>query len=68
MLTLYTDKITKNCQSKSRRELLKIGSLTLGGLSFPQLLAGQTSSHLKDKAVVMLNMQGGPSQFETFDP
>lgn len=68
MLTLYSDKITKNCQSESRRELLKIGSLALGGLSLPQLLAGQTSSYVKDKTVVMLNMQGGPSQFETFDP
>ena len=68
MLTLYSDKITKNCQGKSRRELLKIGSLTLGGLSLPQLLAGQTSSYVKHKTVVMLNMQGGPSQFETFDP
>ena len=68
MLTLYSDKITKNCQSESRREFLKIGSLALGGLSFPQLLAGQPSSYVKDKTVVMLNMQGGPSQFETFDP
>ena len=31
MLTLYSDAITKNCQSESRRELLKIGSLALGG-------------------------------------
>ena len=68
MLTLYSDKISRNCQSYSRRELLKIGTLGLGGLSLPQLLAEEAKGYVKDKTVVMLNMQGGPSQYETFDP
>jgi hypothetical protein len=59
-----------------RREFLRIGALTggalgLGGLSLPDLArAGATGlgSVVKDKAVVLLHMQGGPSQFETFDP
>ncbi|MFM7113449.1 MAG: DUF1501 domain-containing protein, partial [Planctomycetota bacterium] len=57
----------------SRRSFLRVGSLGLGGLSLPQLLAakaasGPGSSVLRDKAVVFLFMHGGPSQIETFDP
>ncbi len=57
-----------------RRELLRIGSLALGGLSLADLLAGRAHSAatsarpVHDKSVVLLFMQGGPSQFETFDP
>ena len=57
-----------------RRELLRIGSLALGGFSLADLLAGRaqaaaTSARpVHDKSVVLLFMQGGPSQFETFDP
>jgi hypothetical protein len=68
MLTLYSDKKTHNCQGYSRRELLKIGALGLGGLGLPQLLAQEGHGYVKDRTVVMLNMQGGPSQYETFDP
>ena len=54
----------------SRRKLLEIGSLGLGGLSLPGLLsAGQvTPNPLKGKSVIFLFQQGGPSQLETFDP
>jgi uncharacterized protein (DUF1501 family) len=53
----------------NRREFLRIGSLALGGLALPQLLQAQeTRRMVKDKAVVMLFLQGGPSQLETFDP
>lgn len=53
----------------NRREFLRIGSLALGGLALPQLLQGQEARRMvKDKAVVMLFLQGGPSQIETFDP
>jgi uncharacterized protein (DUF1501 family) len=55
--------------SVNRREFLRIGSLALGGLALPQLLQAQeTRRMVKDKAVVMLFLQGGPSQLETFDP
>ena len=57
----------------SRRSFLQVGSLALGGLTLPQLLAAKTASSassriLRDKAVVFLFMHGGPSQIETFDP
>ncbi|MDG1895916.1 MAG: DUF1501 domain-containing protein [Fuerstiella sp.] len=55
----------------SRRELLRIGAATVGGLSLPGLLAAQETSigkSLRNRSVVVLNLQGGPTQFETFDP
>jgi len=53
----------------SRRDFLRIGSLALGGLSLPQLFARAEAGKLTtDKAVVMVFLQGGPSQLETFDP
>ncbi len=57
-----------------RRDFLRVGSLALGGLTLPQLLAYQAlaaekgASFVKDKSVIFLFLQGGPSQFETFDP
>jgi len=56
----------------SRRSFLRVGSLALGGLTLPQLLAakaaGTADAKVRDKAVVFLFMHGGPSQIETFDP
>ena len=63
-----------NCQRPiRRRELLRIGALGLGGLSLPALLSGQvrgaeSNRHITGKSVIFLFQQGGPSQFETFDP
>ncbi|MCP4786499.1 MAG: DUF1501 domain-containing protein [Fuerstiella sp.] len=55
----------------SRRELLRIGAAAVGGLTLPGLLAAQGTSagkSLRNRSVVVLNLQGGPTQFETFDP
>jgi hypothetical protein len=57
-----------NCH---RRAFLKIGSLALGGLTLPDLLAARAADGrplVKDKAVIFLFLHGGPSQIETFDP
>jgi uncharacterized protein (DUF1501 family) len=59
--------------SCSRREFLRVGSLALGGLSLPGLLAERARAAdagrlTTDKAVVFLFLQGGPSQIDTFDP
>ena len=56
-----------------RRAFLKVGGLTLGGLTLPQLLetkvrAAQESLPISDRSVVFVFMHGGPSQNETFDP
>jgi Protein of unknown function (DUF1501) len=57
----------------SRRQLLTIGSLALGGFSLSSLFAARaagasTTSPISGKSVIFLFQQGGPSQFETFDP
>lgn len=57
----------------SRRQLMTIGGLGLGGLTLPALLgakaeAASTSRVLTGKSVIFLFQQGGPSQFETTDP
>ncbi len=74
MFTLHDGTLQRTCQGLSRRELLRIGGLgLLGGLSLPDLLrvraeaaaAGQT---VKERSVVFLFLQGGPSHIEFFDP
>ncbi len=52
----------------NRRAFLRIGGLTLGGLSLPQLLAAEAKQVVRDKSVIFLFLHGGPSQVETFDP
>lgn len=57
----------------SRRDFLRIGSLSLGGLSLAGLparatLAASTAPPITGKSVVYVFMHGGPSQIETFDP
>ena len=58
----------------TRRELLRAGSLALGGLSLSSLLAAKSAaaptsrSMISGKSVIFLFQQGGPPQFETFDP
>lgn len=53
----------------NRRSFLRAGSLALGGLSLPQLLAAKDGGRaVTGKSVVFLFMHGGPPQTETFDP
>ncbi|MGE3820223.1 MAG: DUF1501 domain-containing protein [Isosphaeraceae bacterium] len=58
-----------------RREFLRIGSLGLGGLSLGAMLQARAlaadaglRATVKDRAVVLLFLAGGPSHIETFDP
>ena len=62
MLTLHED------ARFSRRELLRIGGLALGGLSLSAARAAAAPSTITGKSVIFLFQQGGPPQFETFDP
>ncbi len=72
MLTLSDTGLDHTCQGYSRRDFLRIGSLGLSGLALPQLLGGKahasTSRVVKDKAVVLLFLSGGPPHIEFFDP
>lgn len=68
MLTILGNK-HRLCDGVSRRSFLKIGSLTMGGLTLPQLLradedAGRTTSN---KSVIMVYLTGGLAHQDTFD-
>ncbi len=69
MLTILGKSSNRWCDRRLRRDFLKIGSLSLGGLSLPELLragdqAGNRQSH---KAVIMVYLAGGPSHLDTVD-
>src|SRR5947209_4912321 len=70
MLELRQGPAAANCQGLSRRSALKAGFLGLLGLSLPDLLrlraAGAAPTN--DTAVILLWLDGGPSQLETYDP
>lgn len=55
-----------------RRDFLRVGGLTLGGLSLPALLESkaiaESAGLTTDRSVIFLFLHGGPSQIETFDP
>lgn len=57
----------------SRRGFLEIGSFALGGLALADLLRLQAAAKeagrgASDNSVIVVWLQGGPSQFETYDP
>jgi hypothetical protein len=65
------------CDGLTRREWLRLGGISLGGLSLPALLqARQTPGSTgaatrpigKAKACIVVFLTGGPSQHETWDP
>ena len=74
MLTIADPRPDRHCQGFSRREFLRVGGLgLLGGLALPDLLRARAAVEpgttlMKDRAVVLLFLQGGPSHIEFFDP
>jgi hypothetical protein len=84
MLQLAQGPLATNCQGMSRRTALKAGFLGAAGLSLADLLRlralGATSGTpdgkggtaksggTKDTAVILMWLDGGPSQLETYDP
>ena len=74
MINLTDNLLDQNCSGFARRDFLRAGSLSMfGGLTLPNLLQikalAKDQPHLvKDKAVVLLFLQGGPPHIEFFDP
>src|SRR5881628_2345852 len=73
MLHIVTGSARRNCAGATRRDFLQVGTLALGGLTLPGLLARRAraaaaGSAVKDTSVVLLFLTGGPSHIETFDP
>src|SRR6516165_2501001 len=68
-----TGKSYSNCEGVSRRSFLKIGALGLAGLALPDLLRLRAADAAEGKSVpdtsaILVWCDGGPSQFETYDP
>jgi len=57
------------CDRVSRRSFLQIGSLALGGLTLPKLLAAEAQAGAagRHKSVIMVYLAGGMSHQDTFD-
>lgn len=73
MMTLYSNGRVRTCEGYTRREFLRVGTLGIGGLTLSKMLSASARASsggqlIKDQAVVLLNLQGGASHIETFDP
>jgi hypothetical protein len=64
---------TSFCDGIRRRNFLKAGFLGLGSLSLADVLrlraaAAETGQPVRNTSVIFIELAGGPSQFETYDP
>lgn len=59
----------KLCDGMTRRDVLKIGALGMGGLTLPQLLKAEQQAGIRNshKAVIMIYMCGAPSHQDMYD-
>ncbi|MCA9121782.1 MAG: DUF1501 domain-containing protein [Planctomycetaceae bacterium] len=57
------------CDRLSRRDLLRIGSLGVAGLTLPNLLRAEAAAGVKksNKSVIMIYLVGGPPHQDMFD-
>ncbi|MAV36789.1 MAG: hypothetical protein CMJ59_15180 [Planctomycetaceae bacterium] len=69
-----TDRETRLCDGLPRRELLRVGGISLGALSLGSLLAQRGAgaprrgSFGRAKSVILFGLMGGTPQHETWDP
>ncbi|MBM3994153.1 MAG: DUF1501 domain-containing protein [Planctomycetes bacterium] len=65
------DSTVRNCGGITRREMLRIGGLSLAGLTLADLFRSAHASpdrERREAACIFLWLDGGPSHLETFDP
>ena len=70
MLKIYSSAANRRfCDGVSRRNFIRVGALSLGGLALPQLLRAEQESGVgrSHKAVIMIYLPGGPPHQDTFD-
>jgi hypothetical protein len=60
---------TTLCDGITRRELLRVGGLAVGGLTLADLLRARADSPAvpRGKSVIMIWLRGGPSHIDSFD-
>ncbi len=73
MLRLNAARVFRYCDGTTRRDFLTVGTLGLGALALPQLLAARAAAPkagrpTKDTSVIWLWLAGGAPHIETFDP
>lgn len=70
MLTLSNGRERRNCQGLSRRSALKLGVLSACGLTLADWLKlkAHAASNSAAKSVILVWLDGGPSQLESYDP
>jgi len=67
-----TGKAVRSCDGVSRRNFLRVGSLTVGGLTLADLLrakaaAAESGAAVDDTAVIVVWLAGGPSHIDMYD-
>ena len=72
MLSIYSRNKGKFCDGMSRRGFLRVGGLSLGGATLPQILSAEnpldpSKSRLGHKAVIMIFLAGGPPHQDMWD-
>ncbi len=73
MFTVVTGRSEGCCDGIQRRSFVKAGFLGVAGLSMPQMLRVRAAAAAEGKpvdstSVIFIELQGGPSQHETYDP
>jgi hypothetical protein len=75
MLNLVDPYGVRHCDGLTRREMLRVGALGVGGLTLPNLLLLETAaaastavrSPARARSVILLFLSGGPSHLDMFD-
>jgi hypothetical protein len=72
MLHIDVNQGVRHCDGLTRRELLRVGALGVGGLTLPGLLqlqqaAAAGATPRRARSVIVLFLSGGPSHLDMFD-
>src|SRR5581483_6553661 len=72
MLNLFGNQRSRTCDGISRRDVLRVGSLAIGGVGLADLLrlrneAKAAGRSTKDTAVILIWQAGGPSHIDMYD-
>ncbi|MFT4557585.1 MAG: DUF1501 domain-containing protein [Planctomycetales bacterium] len=71
MFRINAGKTSPYCDGHSRRSFLQVGMAGLGSLSVPAMLRAKeatAAADRKDTSVILIWLDGGPSQHDTYDP
>jgi hypothetical protein len=70
MLTIMHPRAFQTCDGMSRRSFLRVGTLSLGGLTLADVLrlqAAQPPERRRAKSAILIHLSGGPSHLDMYD-